>query len=344
MRAELLRWYDAHRRDLPWRREPTPWRVWLSEVMCQQTRVDSVVGYFERFVARFPTPAALAEAPVDDVLSLWAGLGYYARARNLHAAARQVVMLHGGEVPGDPDAFGALNGVGPYTRGAVQSIAFGHRVGVVDGNVERVLCRLDAVRDDPRTPAIRRQLWARADALVPAERPGDFNQALMELGATVCTPRSPRCEACPLAPDCVAHHTGQAETLPNKPRRVKRKAVDVVCGLVREPGGAVWLARRPESGLLGGMWELPSVENSARPGDLRSLGLMPRGEPTIVRHVFTHLEWTLHVYLADGRPRLDRTLLDVAESKLPGVALSGPALKALRACGVSVPHRRGAGR
>ncbi len=339
----LLAWYDAQHRDLPWRAEPTPWRVWVSEVMLQQTRVESVIGYFHRFVRRFPTPTALAEAPLDDVLTLWAGLGYYARARNLHAAARQVVERHGGEVPADPDAFLALKGVGPYTRGAVQSIAFGHRLAVLDGNVERVLCRLDAIREDPRTPATRRALWARAQALVPEDRPGDFNQALMELGATVCTPRSPTCETCPVQLHCVAHRTDQVDSLPNKPRRVHRKAVDVVSALVSAPDG-VWLTRRPDAGLLGGTWELPSVEGSARPGDLRSLGLLPRGEATVVRHVFTHLEWTLHTYLAEGTPNIDRPTRVVPEADLSDVALSGPALKALRACGVAAPHRRGAGR
>ncbi len=343
IRASLLAWYDEHHRDLPWRREPTPWRVWVSEVMLQQTRVESVVGYFERFVARFPDPSTLARAPLDDVLTLWAGLGYYARARHLHRAAQQVVERHDGEVPADPDAFGALRGVGPYTRGAVQSIAFGHREPVLDGNVERVLCRLDRIQDDPRGSAPRRALWARAAELVPEVRAGDFNQALMELGAVVCTPRAPDCDDCPVALHCRARRSGDAAQLPRKPRRNQRRAVDVVSGLAHSEEGAVWLVRRPEDGLLGGLWELPSVEGSSAPGDLAQLGLFAHGEATVVRHVFTHLEWTLHTYAAHGTPRTDATLRAVDEDALGDIALTGPALKALRASGVRAPRRRGAG-
>ena len=343
-RAALLDWYDTHRRDLPWRREPTPWRVWVSEVMLQQTRAETVGPYFHRFLARFPTPAALAAAPHDDVLSLWAGLGYYARARNLHAAAGQVVAEHGGEVPDDPEAFAALKGVGPYTRAAVQSIAFGHQEAVLDGNVERVLCRLDLVRDDPRTPATRRSLLDRAGALVRGSRPGDLNQALMELGATVCAPRRPDCDHCPVAIHCRGRRAGEAEGLPNKPRRLRRKRVNVVRGLCRAKDGAVWLVRRPENGLLGGLWELPGVEGSDAPAALLKLGMRPTGEPTQVRHAFTHLEWTLSVYRAEGQPSIEgRTVRAFPESALGELALGGPALKALRACGVRAPRRRGAG-
>ncbi|MDP9349789.1 MAG: A/G-specific adenine glycosylase, partial [Gemmatimonadota bacterium] len=191
LRDLLLRWYDAHRRDLPWRAEgpPDPYRVWLSEVMLQQTRVETVKPYFRRWLERFPTLAALAEAPQDEVLKAWEGLGYYSRARNFHRAAREVVERYGGEVPGDAAAFRALPGVGRYTAGAVLSIAFGRPEPVVDGNVRRVFARL---LDDP-DPA-EGALWALAEALVPGARPGDLNQALMELGATVCVPRNPRCE------------------------------------------------------------------------------------------------------------------------------------------------------
>ena len=343
LRASLLAWYDAHHRELPWRVHPTPWRVWVSEVMLQQTRAESVIDYFERFIARFPSPEVMARASTDEVLSLWAGLGYYARARHLHAAAKRVVADHGGRVPDEPSLFAALPGVGPYTRGAVQSIAFGHPEPVLDGNVERVLCRLDRVSEDPRTPAIRRALWARAAELVPEGRPGDFNQALMELGAVVCRPRAPACAACPIEAHCAARRAGDAADLPNKPRRVRRRAVDVVCGLSRTLGGAVWLVRRPESGLLGGMWELPSVEGAAEADALRALGLAPSGEPTTVRHVFTHLEWTLRTWQADGAPNLVAEARAVPEDRLGGVALSGPALKALRSHGVRAPRRRGAG-
>ena len=346
-RAPLLAWYAAHKRDLPWRRDPRPWPVWVSEVMLQQTRVESVLPYFERFLVRFPTPAALAAAPLDEVLTLWAGLGYYRRARHLHAAAAQVVERHGGEVPADAEAFGALTGVGRYTCGAVQSIAFGHRAPVLDGNVERVLCRLDRVALDPRAPDVRRGLWARAAKLADHPRPGDVNQALMELGATVCTPRSPRCEACPLSAVCAARAGGDAERLPIKAARPERARVVVVAGLSRDDAGRIWMARRPDEGLLAGLWELPGVEvPSADPAHLGALGMRAGGEPVVIEHGFTHRVWTLHVFRALGTPARSHhsAVRAVAEADLAALALSGPTLKALRACGVPLAHRRGAGR
>ncbi len=337
--SALLDWFDAHRRPLPWRDAPTPWRVWVSEVMLQQTRASSVAPYFERFVERFPTPAALAAAPEDELLALWAGLGYYARARHLQAAARRVVEEHGGRVPDDVDGFGALPGVGPYTRGAVLSIAFGRAEPVLDGNVERVLCRLDRVAGDPRQPTVRRALWARAGDLLDPARPGDHNQALMELGATVCTPRTPRCAGCPLQPDCLSAGTADAERLPNKPRRVRRPLVERVAGLVRD-GAGVWLVRRPSEGMLGGLWELPAVEGTSAPDALGALGLRARGDGKVVRHLFTHREWRTSVYEADGAVPEGRPF---PERELAGVALTGPSLKALLAWGLDLPRRRGAG-
>jgi A/G-specific adenine glycosylase len=335
VRDALLAWYDAHRRDLPWRRTRDPWAIWVSEVMLQQTRVESVVGYWHRFLARFPTPAALAAAPLDDLLALWAGLGYYSRARHLHRAAGQVVERHGGAIPDDPEAFGALAGVGRYTCGAVLSIAFGRSLPVVDGNVERVLCRVDRVEEDPRTPAVSRRLWARAAALAEGERPGDLNQALMELGATVCTPRTPRCLLCPVRAECAG--AADAERLPLKPKRALKKSEHRVAALVRDEGG-VWLARRPDAGLLAGMWELPSADGL----DPAALGLSVTGEARVVEHAFTHRHWTLHVYPADGVPA---GAAHVPYASLGDVALCGPALKALRAFDVpGAPRRRGAGR
>jgi A/G-specific adenine glycosylase len=217
IRGALLSWYDENRRDLPWRAgpgvAPDPYRVWISEVMLQQTRVETVRPYFERWMLRFPTLHALAAAPSEEVMKAWEGLGYYSRARNLHAAVREVSDRFGGEIPDDPAAFRALPGVGRYTSGAVLSIAFGRPEPVVDGNVRRVFARL---ADDP-APADRR-LWEMAGEIVEGERPGDLNQALMELGATVCTPRSPRCGACPIAPHCAARAVGTQEIRP-APRR-----------------------------------------------------------------------------------------------------------------------------
>lgn len=344
---ELVAWYRAHRRDLPWRRDPRPWPVWVSEIMLQQTRVESVLPYFARFLERFPTPAALAAAPIDDVLAAWAGLGYYRRARHLHQAAQQVVERHGGEVPDDPAAFAALAGVGRYTCGAVQSIAFGHRLPVLDGNVERVLCRLHRVEEDPRAPAPRRRLWDAASALADHAHPGEVNQALMELGATVCTPRSPRCLLCPLQAGCAARAAGVAEALPRKAKRKARPTITVVAGLARDADDAIWVARRPDDGLLAGLWELPGVE--APDADVRHLaavGLVGGGDATVVEHGFTHRIWAVHVYRARGTPTTAHhtAVRAVPEHALPTLALTGPALKALRACGVALPHRRGAGR
>jgi len=349
LRRRLLDWYAAHRRDLPWRRDPRPWPVWLSEVMCQQTRVDSAIPYWRRFMDRYPAPADLASAPLDEILGLWAGLGYYARARNLHAAARQVVERHGGAVPADPDAFGALRGVGRYTRGAVMSIAFGHRLPAVDGNAVRVICRLDHLTDDPRPPKSREVIWRRAAAVVDGEDPGDLNQAIMELGATVCTPRSPSCLLCPVADVCLARKAGVEQALPVKPRRKARTTAHRVAALVRDHDGRIWLGQRPTEGLLGGLWGLPAVD---APGPdkpaLRALGLEPEPEAdaVTVEHGFTHLIWRVHTWPARGVPRGGDVVRwrAFAESELPALALSGPSLKALRACGVDLPHRRGAGR
>ena len=213
--AEALgAWYDRAARDLPWRRTRDPWAILLSEVMLQQTRVDVVVPYWTRMLERFPAPRDMAEAPIDDVLSRWSGLGYYRRARNLWLCAREVVERFDGRLPDDVEGLRSLPGIGAYTAGAVASIAFDRQAPLVDGNVARVLARHAGIDDDPRSAVGQRRLWAEAAALVPAERPGRFNQALMELGATICTPRSPACAICPLERDCVARREGRVDELP----------------------------------------------------------------------------------------------------------------------------------
>jgi A/G-specific adenine glycosylase len=255
IRARLLAWYDASARDLPWRRRHEPYATWISEVMAQQTRIDTVVPYFERWIARFPDVAALAAAPVDDVLRQWEGLGYYSRARNLHAAARVVRDRHAGELPPSYDQLRALPGIGDYTAGAVASIAFGVRAPAVDGNVRRVLARL-LDEADP-APARVRQVAA---ALVPADRPGDFNQAVMELGAMVCTPRSPRCDRCPVAPLCAARAAGTQLDRPARKARAAVPAFDIATAVLCNSDGRVLLVRRPPQGLLADMWSFPGVE------------------------------------------------------------------------------------
>jgi A/G-specific adenine glycosylase len=256
----LVRWYLESRRDLPWRRTRDPYAIWVSETMLQQTRVDVVVPYYERFLARFPTASALAAAPIDDVLGLWAGLGYYRRARQLHAAALAVVRDHAGRLPADETALRALPGIGRYTAGAILSIAFERPAAIVDGNVARVLSRLFALRGGPGESRWEKRLWALAGALVPADDPSSFNQGLMELGATVCTPHSPRCGDCPLARFCRARAAGRAEAYPPPKRRapvvrVERWAIV----LERSDDGARLVRRRGDDERNAGFWELPEI-------------------------------------------------------------------------------------
>lgn len=259
MSAEaLLAWYDAERRDLPWRRTRDPWAIWVSEVMLQQTRVETVVPYFERFLARFPDPGALAAAPVEAALALWSGLGYYRRCRQLHAAARAVAAAGGG-IPRRAAELERLPGVGPYTAAAVASIAFGERAPVLDGNVARVVARLRAETDDPARAAARRRLLAGAEALLSAARPGDSNQALMELGATLCTPRAPACPRCPLVGGCRATAAGRPETYPRPRRRAAPVREQQVAAVVERAGRILLVRRGPDESQLAGLWELPTV-------------------------------------------------------------------------------------
>ncbi len=224
LRRKLLAWYRAHRRDLPWRRTRDPYAIWISETMLQQTRVETVIPYWERFLARFPDVETLATADTDDVIALWAGLGYYSRARNLHRAAQIVMEHHAGRLPGDVDALRELPGVGRYTAGALASIAFDKPAPIVDGNVARVLARVFAIDADVRSAAVQERLWSEAEQLARGDDPGAMNQALMELGATVCTPRAPQCPACPWQPHCAARAQGRAELLPirSRPAAVRR--------------------------------------------------------------------------------------------------------------------------
>jgi A/G-specific adenine glycosylase len=340
IRRRLVEWYRAGHRDLPWRRTRDPYRIWLSEAMLQQTRVDTVVPYYERFVERFPDVRALAAADEDDVLKEWAGLGYYSRARNLKRAAEIVVREHGGSLPRDAEALRALPGIGPYTVGAIRSIAFRDPAPVVDGNVTRVLARLTAApRPDPR------DLWSLAADLVPADRPDLFNQALMELGALVCTPRTPRCTDCPLARICAARTTGDPESYPAPRERPKPRQVQAVAGLLeRSSPRSVLLFRRPARGLLAGMWELPSIEGTD-PAELiayvrerTGLTTRPGAELGRLRHVFTHRELTLRLLrLHRTGPTLRSTLSDDARwfrpAELGDLPLSSLARKSVTLCG-----------
>lgn len=314
-RRRLLAHYDRHARDLPWRRTRDPYRIWVSEVMLQQTRVETVRERWTAFLERFPDLPRLARAREASVLKAWEGLGYYRRARHLHQAARTVLREHGGSLPADEDALRRLPGFGPYTAAAVASIAFGRRASVVDGNVKRVLARWLGEERDVTKAAARRRIEDVADALVPATRPGDWNQAMMELGATICVPRRPRCDACPLARDCAARRDGDPERLPVRPRRAKTPHHDIAAGLVWQDDRLL-IARRPVDGLLGGLWEFPggkrrmgeSLRDACRREIEEETGVAVEvGERFLeIDHAYSHFRITLHLFhcrVLAGRPR-----------------------------------------
>ncbi len=309
LRRRLLSWYDRHRRALPWRAPPggtpDPYRVWLSEVMLQQTTVAAVTPYFRDFVARWPTVRDLASADLDQVLHAWQGLGYYARARNLHKCAQAVARDLGGRFPDSERALRGLPGIGAYTAAAIAAIAYGRKATPVDANVERVVARLNGVREP--LPGARPRLEALAASLTAAKRPGDFAQAMMDLGATVCLARRPACEMCPWRGACAARRSGAPESYPGKaPRKAKPTRRGVAFWAVRGDG-AVFLRRRAESGLLGGMMEIPSTDWRAAAWSLKEARrLAPftgpwRRLPGIVRHTFTHFHLELTVLAAQTR-------------------------------------------
>jgi A/G-specific adenine glycosylase len=302
----LLDWYDANARVLPWRIgpadrargvRPDPYRVWLSEIMLQQTTVAAVRDYFHRFTARWPDVAALAAAADEDVMAKWAGLGYYARARNLLKCARAIVAVHGGEFPDTRDALLTLPGIGPYTAAAIASIAFDEAATVVDGNVERVTARLFAI--ETPLPAAKPELTTLAARLTPDNRPGDHAQAMMDLGATICTPRNPACGICPLCGFCKGHAAGMHADLPRKTPKAAKPTRYGIAYLGRQPDGAVLLERRPERGLLGGMLGWPGTdwaETAPEPGPPAKGNWCP--VPGEVRHTFTHFHLILSVHTA----------------------------------------------
>jgi A/G-specific adenine glycosylase len=304
IRHSLLSWYDASARTLPWRAPPgsgirtDPYRVWLSEVMLQQTTVPHATPYFLGFTARWPTVGDLAAAADADLMAAWAGLGYYARARNLLACARAVAGEHGGVFPDTEAALRALPGLGAYTAAAVAAIAFGREANVVDGNVERVMARLFAV--ETPVPAARPELASLAGSLVTADRPGDWAQALMDLGATVCRPRSPSCLICPVRDWCAAYATGAPETYPRKTRKADRPHRLGFAYVLRDDQGRVGLVQRPAKGLLGGMLGLPTSDWSSAPSDAPPVDADWR-DAGAVDHVFTHFSLTLTVRVADGQ-------------------------------------------
>ena len=317
----LLAWYVQHRRELPWRQSLDPYAVWVSEMMLQQTQVATVIPYFQRWMQRFPNVATLAGAEESDVLHAWQGLGYYSRARNLQRAAARMMAEHAGRVPEHVAQLLELPGIGPYSAGAISSIAYGHAEPLVDGNVIRVLARLFALRGDPNRAPLKTQLWDVARSLVPADAPGDFNQALMELGATVCTPRNPRCSACPLAAHCQALKAQLVEILPELPARAKPTQVHMVAAVSARAGRVLVTKLLPSAPRWAGMWLFPNAEvgrtetpeAAVKRALKEAVGL--RAEPTgivcVIRHTVTRFRITLDAY---------RTAAPSGDAKPHGVA------------------------
>ncbi|MFW6184933.1 MAG: A/G-specific adenine glycosylase [Chloroflexota bacterium] len=314
--SRLLEWWDEGHADLPWRRRSDPYAIWVAEVMLQQTQITTVIPYYERWMARFPTVQALASAPLDDVLKLWEGLGYYSRARHLHEAAQTVVRKYGGALPRTAGELRKLKGIGPYTAGAIASIAFDEPAPIVDGNVIRVLSRLYDVDDDVTETETKKRLWELAATLVPETRPGDFNQALMELGQRVCTPATPDCHRCPLAEPCLARQRGTQLERPVRPPRQNRPHHHVAAGVIWNEDERFLIAQRPLEGLLGGLWEFPGGKQE--PGETLPETLRREiqeelsmdiavGPPLVsVKHGYTHFRITLHAFHArhvTGEPR-----------------------------------------
>lgn len=334
----LLHWFDEAKRDLPWRvnHPRDPYHVWVSEIMLQQTRTETVKDYFLRWMAAFPTISALAQAPEEAVLKLWQGLGYYSRARNLHKAAREIVLRHQGEFPNTLEAVRALPGIGDYTAGAILSMAFGSPVPAVDGNLLRVMARFFGISDDILSLKGKRTIGRIAQTSIPQERPGDFNEALMDLGATICIPRAPRCGACPLNDFCTAFRENRTGELPVR-RKKKAPTIYEVTSLFIRKEGALLLHKRPETGLLASLWELPTflgkTEKESRKEAERMLGNFEGKILWTHRHVFTHQIWRITVYLgAIPRSLPDPSYEWVDEGALGTLPLCGPAEKCLSAC------------
>ncbi|RDU35931.1 A/G-specific adenine glycosylase [Neobacillus piezotolerans] len=339
-REDLISWFRHEQRSLPWREDQDPYKVWVSEIMLQQTRVDTVIPYFLRFMEQFPTIEALADADEDKVLKAWEGLGYYSRARNLQAAVREVKEKYNGVVPDSPKEIAGLKGVGPYTAGAILSIAYGIPEPAVDGNVMRVLSRILLIREDIAKPSSRRIFEEAVRKLISHESPSDFNQALMELGALICTPTSPSCLLCPVRDHCQAFHEGEQNNLPIKAKKKKPKQVRLAAAVAVDGEGRILIRKRSAEGLLANLWELPSVEVHHPIGNARAelehfykeafQAEMKVGEPLgQIQHVFSHLIWDVIVYSAE----LDGTVAENESLRL--VPLEGLAEFAL-----PVPHQK----
>ena len=346
----LVDWHARHgRTHLPWQRDPTPYRVWVSEIMLQQTQVGVVVGYYERFMARFPILRALADAPLDDVLGLWTGLGYYSRARNLHRAAILVRDRHGGAMPRDLDALVALPGIGRSTAGAILALSHGHRHPILDGNAKRVLCRYHGIEGWPGEGRVERVLWSLAERHTPRDDVAAYTQAIMDLGATLCVRSRPRCAACPIAADCVARREGSQARLPApRPRReVPRRQTAFL--VLRDRGGALLLERRPPSGIWGGLWCFPECDPAADvEAACRSrFGVRPLAVTALapIAHGFTHFRLDVHPVLVEVDAESGVAVADPGETRwvapraVAGIGLAAPVKRLIEGLARDWPPR-----
>lgn len=324
----LLTWYEQNKRDLPWRKTKNPYSIWVSEIMLQQTKVDTVISYYEEFMNCYPTIFDLAAAEEQEVLKRWEGLGYYSRARNLHEAAREVVATYGGEMPEDPKTLGTLKGIGPYTQGAISSIAYQLPEPAVDGNVMRVLSRILLIEDNISEQRTRKRFEQIVRDIISKEDPSSFNQGLMELGALICTPKSPACLHCPVQTDCRAFEKGMEQKLPVKLKKKKQKEVSYIVLLIRNDKGEIAIEQRPSEGLLANMWQFPMMEGN-HTHTLETLAekqlqcALEIGEQVgEVRHVFSHLIWNLTVYEARCLDECENSITFVKEAQLDAYPFS----------------------
>jgi A/G-specific adenine glycosylase len=308
IQGNLLKWFHANARNLPWRKNRTPYAVWVSEIMLQQTQVATVVPYFNRFMKRFPTVETLARAKQDTVLKHWEGLGYYSRGRNLHKAAKLIVSDYGGQLPDTLDELQNIPGIGRYTAGAIASIAFNRPAPILDGNVIRVLCRLFCIEGNPKDDVTKKQLWQLAETLVHTKHPGDFNEAMMELGAMVCTPKNPLCPNCPLKNHCQAMKTGRQTELPFKQKQAPLPHYTIVVGIVFKDD-KILIDKRRQNALLGGLWEFPGGKKKKSESFKAAVAREVKEETginievgkrlCIVKHTYSHFKITLHAYLCE---------------------------------------------
>jgi len=304
--SSLLSWYHKNKREMPWRNTSDPYLIWISEIMLQQTRVDTVIPYYRRFIDTFPTVHELAGAPQQQVLKLWEGLGYYSRARNMHAAAKTVAGELDGQFPATYDELLKLKGIGPYTAAAISSIAYRQKKAVVDGNVLRVLSRFYGITDDIRRGAVKNEIQKLADAAIPGDQPGDFNQSVMELGATLCTPKNPACGRCPLSTECYAFNSVQTATIPYKSSSKKIPHHQIGVGIIANREGKLLIALRPDNVMLGGLWEFPggkqkadeSIDETVARELKEELGVIVAVKEKFMelKHAYSHFKITLHAF------------------------------------------------